>query len=352
MGKSIIVKNANFATNAIERVTPSTTYYSISYNLTNATSSSNVIVISAGASYSITLTPNTGYTIYSATVTHNGVAVTPTSGYTYNIPSVSGNILVECVAVAESTVTINKVDSITKGYVSENGTIKSYTQKQITSWRYQKYSVTATSATTAYIVGSSLYSSSASVPAIVLVDSNDNVLGYYGVDDSTVTGATPYINTQISLPQGNYFAYVNTTSAQLYDIYLGTTPYNGIPSTTSISLVETSAGYAGIFNITTTSSNLNWKKYLVNAATKVNATYTGTAFYNKNDYSKEVAALQVYDENGVSFLLGGRDTDKTDSNHVPYDDATITLPIGSYYVYVNYVTTQTNGGNLTLGLGE
>lgn len=350
MGKRIIVKGSDFSANAIGETT---TTYSVTYSLTHCTSSTNATSVEAGSSYTVTLTPQSGYQITSATVTHNGVTVSPTgSGYTYTIGSVSGNISVVCVAEAESTVTINKVGSITKGYVSEDGTIKSYPDAGITAWRYQKYSITATSATTAYIVGSSLYSSSASVPAIILVDSNDNVLGYYGVDDSTVTGATPYINTQVPLPQGNYFAYVNTTSAELYDIYLGTTPYNGIPSTTSISLVETSAGYAGIFNITTSSGTWGWNKYLVNAATKVGATYSGTAYYNKSDYSKEVAALQVYDENGVSFLTGGRDTVKTDSNNVQYNNATVDLPIGTYYVYVNWSTSQTGGGSLTLDLGE
>lgn len=181
MGKRVIIKGANFAINAIDRISPSTTYYSVIYNLShcsasnsatsiaagstytvtitansgynissvsvkhngqtvnptgsgytytinnvsgnitvtatatavvtnytvtydlvNATASNNTTTVAEGSSYTVTLTPNSGYTISSATVTHNRVEVTPTSGYTYEIPSVSGNILVECVAVEQT----------------------------------------------------------------------------------------------------------------------------------------------------------------------------------------------------------------------------------------------------------
>ena len=194
MGKRLIIKGASFITNAIDRITPSTTYYSVLYNLShcsasnsatsiaagstyevtitaqngytlssvtvrhngqtvmptgsgytyrinsvsgditvtatatadvttytvtydleNATASNNATIVTAGSSYTVTLTPNSGYIISSATVTHNRVEVTPTSGYTYNISSVSGNILVECVAEEESSVEdIDLTDSILK----------------------------------------------------------------------------------------------------------------------------------------------------------------------------------------------------------------------------------------------
>lgn len=194
MGKRLIIKGASFITNAIDRITPSTTYYSVIYNLShctasnsatsiaagstytvtitansgynissvtvkhngqtvmptgsgysytinnvsgnitvtatatavvtnytvtydleNATASNNATTVTAGSSYTVTLTPLSGYEISSASVTHNGQTVNPTSGYTYNIPSVSGNILVECVAEEESSVEdIDLTDSILK----------------------------------------------------------------------------------------------------------------------------------------------------------------------------------------------------------------------------------------------
>ncbi len=192
MGKRLIIKGASFLVNAIDRVNPSTTYYSVIYNLShcissnnstsvaegstysvtisaqtgytlssvvvrhngsvvspvsgntyritnvsgnititatatsvvptdyhvtydleNATSSNNATSVSAGSSYSVTLTPNSGYRIIYASVTHNGMDVNPTSGYTYNIPSVSGNILVECVAIEQSATTYSVVYNLT-----------------------------------------------------------------------------------------------------------------------------------------------------------------------------------------------------------------------------------------------
>lgn len=82
------------------------TNYTITYDLVNATTSNNTTTIQEGNSYIVTLIPNNGYEISSAAVTHNGQEVQPTTGYTYEIPSVNGNILVECVAT-ESTVVEN-----------------------------------------------------------------------------------------------------------------------------------------------------------------------------------------------------------------------------------------------------
>lgn len=202
MGKGLIIKGANFAINAIDRITPSTTYYSVIYNLShcsasnsatsiaagstytvtitansgynissvtvkhngqtvnptgsgytytinnvsgnitvtatatavvtnytvtydleNATASNNVTTVTAGSSYTVTLSPNSGYIISSASVTHNRVEVTPTSGYTYNIPSVSGNILVECVAVAQAATTYTVTYNLTNCTSNNNVTV-------------------------------------------------------------------------------------------------------------------------------------------------------------------------------------------------------------------------------------
>jgi hypothetical protein len=98
MGKRLIIKTANFMTNSIDNIDPSVIYYSITYNLINASTDNTTTSILRGSSYSVTLTPNTGYVISSATVTHNGQTVNPTSDYTYEISSVVGNIVVECTA--------------------------------------------------------------------------------------------------------------------------------------------------------------------------------------------------------------------------------------------------------------
>lgn len=102
MGNRLIIKEANFSINAIDRISPSITYYSVTYNLPHAATSNYATLVAAGSNYTVTITAQTGYTISSVTVTHNDQTVTPTSGYTYNIPSVSGNITVACVT-EEST---------------------------------------------------------------------------------------------------------------------------------------------------------------------------------------------------------------------------------------------------------
>ena len=91
---------------------------------------------------------------------------------------------------------------------------------------------------------------------------------------------------------------------------------------------------------------------MVNAANRIDCIYTGTAYYTKGSATKELAALQIYDTNGYSFLLGGRDSGTTDTTSVAYTDEPITLPAGSYYVYVNWKDSQANGGSLSMDLGE
>lgn len=99
MGKRLIIIGANFSANAIDRIDPSGTYYSVTYNLTNATASTSVSVVEEGSSYTVTLTPNSGYPLLSVVVTHDGVPVQPVGNdYTYTINSVEGNIVITAIA--------------------------------------------------------------------------------------------------------------------------------------------------------------------------------------------------------------------------------------------------------------
>ena len=85
MGKRLIIKGASFITNAIDRITPSTTYYSVIYNLSHCTASNSATSVAAGSSYIVTITAQSGYNISSVTVRHNGQTVSPTSGYTDSV---------------------------------------------------------------------------------------------------------------------------------------------------------------------------------------------------------------------------------------------------------------------------
>lgn len=105
-GNTYIINNVTGNITITATAIAEITNYTITYDLVNATTSNNTTTIQEGSSYIVTLTPNNGYEISSATVIHNGQEVQSITGYTYEIPSVSGNILVECVAT-ESTVVEN-----------------------------------------------------------------------------------------------------------------------------------------------------------------------------------------------------------------------------------------------------
>lgn len=81
-------------------VLDSNTYYSVTKNLTNCSISNSATAVSHGASYSATVTANSGYNLKSVTATMGGSAVTVTNGV-ISIASVTGNIVIT--AVAESS---------------------------------------------------------------------------------------------------------------------------------------------------------------------------------------------------------------------------------------------------------
>lgn len=93
--------------------------YTVTNNLTEATSSNNVVSVNENSSYSTTLTANDGYKIDTITVTMGGVDITSTvvNGDTINITSVTGNIIITVIA----TVKITKELSIESGSLSSTG---------------------------------------------------------------------------------------------------------------------------------------------------------------------------------------------------------------------------------------
>lgn len=81
------------------------TQYTLTQNLTDCTSNVSLTEINEGESLSITISPNAGKKIGSITVTMGGsdISSSTVSGNTVNIPSVSGNVVVNAVAVAAYT---------------------------------------------------------------------------------------------------------------------------------------------------------------------------------------------------------------------------------------------------------
>ena len=91
-------KNITVTVNNID--VPPITYYSITNNLTGCTSSNSTTQVEENTSYSAIITPSTNYQMNSITVTMNGTDITSSvvSGNNINITSVTGNVVITCVA--------------------------------------------------------------------------------------------------------------------------------------------------------------------------------------------------------------------------------------------------------------
>ena len=84
---------------------PGVLTYTITRNLTNCTSDNTSTNITKGASYTTTITANSGYKLGSITVTMGGsnISSTAVSGTTISISNVTGNIVISCIATATSS---------------------------------------------------------------------------------------------------------------------------------------------------------------------------------------------------------------------------------------------------------
>jgi len=103
MGQRLIIRGASWPGNAIDSISPSTIYYNVTYSLSNANASVSVSRVAAGSSFSVTITPASGYAISSCSVTHGGLSLAPTgSSYSYYIGSVSGDIVITASATAQA----------------------------------------------------------------------------------------------------------------------------------------------------------------------------------------------------------------------------------------------------------
>lgn len=98
-------------TNQVFSGTAATMLFYVTQNLTNCVSSYSRDVAEASATFTTTLTADTGYAIKTVTITMGGVDVSQYySGGTINIPSVTGNIIITATAVEtakENLLTMN-----------------------------------------------------------------------------------------------------------------------------------------------------------------------------------------------------------------------------------------------------
>lgn len=114
-----------------ELVKDTNTYYSVTSNLTNCTSSNSATQAVEGGSYEATITANAGYELESVTVTMGGVDITATvvSGGKITIAAVSGGIVVTAVAVEAVNTPgyTNLAKNFTSGRFNSSGAITTST---------------------------------------------------------------------------------------------------------------------------------------------------------------------------------------------------------------------------------
>lgn len=211
MGKRLIIKGASFFNNAIDRISPSTTYYSVLYNLSHCSASNSATSIAAGSTYEVTITAQSGYTLSSVTVRHNGQTVNPISGNTYRINSVAGNITVTATATADVTTYTVTYDLVNATSSNNNTTVAAGSSYTVTLTPNSGYvidsaevlhngdAVTPTSGYT-YVInsvaGNILVDCAAVLDLPKTITEND---WYYYLED------TCYLATQTSDTSINYF---------------------------------------------------------------------------------------------------------------------------------------------------
>lgn len=122
-GKVFVVYKASGSS---EEPTPQPTYYTITRNLSNVTSSNSSSSVVGGASYTANLSALSGYTLSSVVVTMNGVDVTSSSysNGVINIGNVVGNIVITAVATQnqQEPTTYSIVKNLENCYISNNAT--------------------------------------------------------------------------------------------------------------------------------------------------------------------------------------------------------------------------------------
>ncbi len=143
------------------------TYYTVKYNLNNASSSNTITSIKRGSSYSTTISPASGYTVTDIYCVMNGINVTNSvvNGNNINIPNVTGEIV------------INVFTKATGG----GGTDTYYTI------RYYLHDSTSSNTSTSIKKGSS-YSTTITPKNGYKVNSISCMMGGTDISSSTVSG--------------------------------------------------------------------------------------------------------------------------------------------------------------------
>lgn len=366
MGKRLIIKGASFITNAIDRITPATTYYSVTYNLNHCTATNNATSIAAGSTYTVTINPQSGYNISSVTVRHNGQTVMPTgSGYTYRINSVSGNITVTATATAvvtnytvtydlENATASNNATTVTAGssYTVTLSPNSGYTISSATV-THNGMTVMPTGSGYSYTINS--VSGNITVECVAVAQIVNYTVTY------NLTNCTSNNNTTVVSQGSNYSFTLSPNSGYAMDSV--TVTHNGVAVSPtsgysySISNVQGNivvTASAVVQSITYHSTDVSWTNgAYINVLTNVpksNSTYAYTDYINVEGFTTLTSvnhpahAVAYYDAN-KNYVSGWVD-DTVSSPVYAEEPHTTTIPSNISWIRCNSVQA-TNVSPLT-----
>lgn len=129
MGNILIIKNADFSSNALKQITidDDTQYYRISSSLVGYILSASSSIVAFGESYSGTITLDSNYTAGSITITMNGTDITSTAynNGSISISSVTGPVTITALAASyESSVGLPNHNSLNSDTGNKSATTK------------------------------------------------------------------------------------------------------------------------------------------------------------------------------------------------------------------------------------
>ena len=172
---------------------PVTTTYTVTNNLTNASSSNSATSVNSGSSYSATLTGDSGYLLTDATVTMGGVDITTSAvsstgrnTLNINIASVTGAVVITAAAEVDEPV-VTEVTMVSKGtsyncaIYSDDGSTALLSAKSSTTYVSDETFAEDTQVTITITYGANENTNLKQWAASTL-DANDNKHGYYGVE--------------------------------------------------------------------------------------------------------------------------------------------------------------------------
>ena len=334
--------------------------YSVTYNLTNVTSSSSATTVVAGASYATRLTPAEGYEMSAITVTMGGVEVAyDTDSNNVSIDVVTGDIVITATAkVIESEVTYAVTNNLT--YATSTNT----TSEIIEGSRYV--------ATITPVAGYELDSLSVTVGGveqeIALVGAGttielDGVTGdivvtavavkLYNVIYQLKNVASAYGAMPTTVKQGGSIGW----SAQATEGYKITTAYAAMSSTTySGSYFDTDkwlftiSKVTGDITVVVIAESIH--ATVTHNLTNVTSSNTTTSVEKGTSYVTALAPVDGYEIDTVTITMGGVDKSglyQAGSGIISIGSVTGDLVItatAKFKIYtVTYKYTNTTGDN-------